>query len=405
MKFRNVLLTAALFVALAPSRGLAQAPPPAPDPAAPGLAQLGPFSLRPTLILRDVGYDSNVHNQASGALEDFTATVGARLDVGLNMSRLQGRYSTMYEYVHFAESEAERGSNRGFEGRIDVPFGRFQPYVGGGLKSSHDRPTAEIDERARRQEVLFESGLRVAAFSRTAVHAGFRRIAADYSSDEIFRGVNLAEQFNGASNAVTFGADVELTPLTTVSVHGERTEERFEFASTRDADSYRVGATATLNPLALISGRASVGMRAFRPLGGQLRDFTGLTAAVAVAYTFPDETRLNVWADRDLRYSYAQLLPYYISTGGRFTLLRQLVGRFDAQVFGGAERIAYEARTDLPAAMAETDRVRTFGTGVGYRVGNGARLGLNVDYTIRSSPAADREYARQRVYTTLTYGF
>lgn len=405
MKSRYVLLTATILLALAPARGLAQAPPPTPDPAAPALAQLGPFSLRPTLILRDVGYDSNVYNQASGELQDFTATVGARLDVGLNMSRLQGRYSTMYEYVHFAESEAERGSNRGFEGRIDVPFGRFQPHVGAGLKSSHDRPTAEIDQRARRQEVSFETGLRVAAFSRTALHAGFRRIAADYGGDEIFRGVSLAEQLNGASHGVTFGADVELTPLTTVSVHGERTEERFEFATNRDANSYRVGATATLNPLALISGRASLGMRAFRPLHGQLRDFTGLTAAVAVAYTFPDETRLNVWVDRDLRYSYAQLLPYYIATGGRFTLLRQLVGRFDAQVFGGGERIAYEARADLPLAAAETDGVRTLGTGVGYRVGNGARLGLNFDYTVRSSPAPDREYGRQRLYTTLTYGF
>jgi hypothetical protein len=155
----------------------------------------------------------------------------------------------------------------------------------------------------------------------------------------------------------------------------------------------------------LISGRASVGVRAFRPLNNQIRDFTGVTAAVAVAYALRDETRIGVTVDRDLRYSFAEQTPYYISTAGRLTFTQRLIGDFDGQVFGGLERIEYQARLDALDALNETDEVRIVGTGLGYRLGDGSRVGVNIDYATRTSPADEREYNRRRIYATLNYGF
>jgi hypothetical protein len=268
----------------------------------------------------------------------------------------------------------------------------------------HDRPTSEIDERAQRRQTHVAGGISALAFSRTGLNVGFRRSSVDYNSDEVFRGVNLANELNATADSISFGADFELSPLTTLSVLGEQMQERFDFSPERDASSYRVGIGATLQPLALISGRASVGLRAFRPKSSLLRDFTGLTAAIAVGYSLPSETRLNLTVDRDLRYSFEQLMPYYISTGGRVAVTQRVFGGLDGQVFGGLERIAYEARLDAPP-VSDNDRVRVLGAGIGFRVRDGARLALNFDHTRRSSPAEDREYSRGRLYTTLTYGF
>jgi Putative beta-barrel porin 2 len=400
---RGVVLSALLLAARATAVS-AQTPAPPAEPATPARVQLGPFSLRPTLILRDVGYDSNVFNEAADPKHDFTATVGAKLDVNARLTRIQGTYSTFYEYMYFNTYHSERGSNRGAEGRFDLLFGRLRPYFAAGITSSNDRPTAEIDERAHRRQDNLGGGLNVAVFSRTTLNVGYRRSSVEYASDEEFRGVSLADELNGHSDALTFGGDMELSPLTSIGVAGERLEERFDSSSERDADSYRVAGTVTLQPLALISGRASVGVRAFRPLSPVLRDFTGLVAGVAVGYSFPGEARLNVTFDRDLRYSFEQLTPYYISTAGRVTLTKRLFGNLDAQVFAGAEQIAYEARLDAPT-VSDTDNVRTYGGGIGYRVGDGGRLALNFDGTERSSPAVDREYSRGRIYTTVTYGF
>jgi hypothetical protein len=239
--------------------------------------------------------------------------------------------------------------------------------------------------------------------SEYGVKRGFEG-GVQYDGDEMFRGVNLGEALNGRSDAVLAAVEVELTPLTTVSLHGEQAQDRFDLSPARDADSSRLVLTAATNPLALISGRASLGVRAFRPLSAEVPDYTGVTAAIAVGYTAGEATRLNLTLDRDLRYSFDELTPYYISTGGRLTVTQQLVGRVDAQVFGGLERIAYEARLDT-LDPGGTDDIRVFGGGLGYRLGDGPRLALNADRTRRSSPHDRRAYARSRVYTSLSYGF
>ena len=399
----TVLVAAMVLGAGAPS--MAQAPQPPAEPTTPARMQVGPVSVRPSLILRDVGYDSNVFNRADGEEGDFTATLGAKVDVGFRSSLVQATYTSFFEYLYFQNFDSERGSNRGTDGRVDFLFGRVRPFVTAGISRSHERPNAEIDERALRLLSNLGGGTTVALFSRTALSVSYRRTEVNYADDELFRGVRLADQLDGTAEAVTGGVDVRLSPLTTLSVHGEKSQERFDFSPGRDSDSYRYGVTAHFQPLALISGRATVGMRAFRPHSANVREFTGMTAAVALAYAYRDETRVGVTIDRDLRYSFAETTPYYISTGGRVTLTHRLFGNIDGQVLGGLERIAYEARLDAVDSVDGTDTVRTAGAGVGYRLGDGSRLGLNFDVARRTSPAPDREYRRGRLYATLTYGF
>jgi hypothetical protein len=94
-----------------------------------------------------------------------------------------------------------------------------------------------------------------------------------------------------------------------------------------------------------------------------------------------------------------------VTTGAPLTLTHRLYGNIDGQVIGGVERLAYEARLDVEGARDERDNVRTVGAGLGYRLTDGSRVGLNFDYATRTSPAEEREYSRGRLYGTFTYGF
>ena len=233
--------------------------------------------------------------------------------------------------------------------------------------------------------------------------AGMR---GDFSDDEAFRGVNLAEELNLRSHSLTLGSAFELTALTTVSIHGEERRDRFIDSPERDANSHRLGVTASFNPLALISGQATVGVAAFRPLSDLEPDFTGVTAAIALAYAFRDQSRVALSIDRDVRHSYMEETPYYVGTGGRATLTQRLFRNIDGQVTIGFDRIAYEARLDEPQPLDNgTDRVRLGGGGIGIRLREDTRLAINYDHTERSSPAPSREYSRGRLYATLNYGF
>lgn len=64
-----------------------------------------------------------------------------------------------------------------------------------------------------------------------------------------------------------------------------------------------------------------------------------------------------------------------------------------------------EARLDADDLASQRDRVRTAGAGVGIRLGDDARVGINFDYTVRSSPVVSREYSRGRALATMNYGF
>lgn len=401
---RRVGVLLAALVAVLPVVAAAQTHQAPPEPEEYARIQMGPVAVRPTFILRDVGVDSNVFNDNGDPQEDFSATTGAKVDVGVRLNRVVANLASTFEYVYFQEFTSERGSNRALNGRMDVLLGRFRPYALASFANSHERPNAEIDARAYRRETRYGGGASLLLFAHTSATAAYRRSAATYADDEVFSGVALADALNVETETITGGLELELTPLTSVSVDVEHTNDRFTRSPNRDADTRRYGATVTFQPAALISGRATVGYREFEPHSGDVPDNSGVAAAVALAYAFRDQTRLSVNLDHDLRYSFAEVTPYYLATAARVTVTQRIHGPVDVQVFGGADRLRYEARTGIPAE-GRTDRVRLLGGGVGYRLGDYSRISVNIEHTERFSPIDERRYTRRRIVGSLTYGF
>jgi hypothetical protein len=365
--------------------------------------RIGPVFLRPSLILRDVGVDSNVFNDTNPQ-EDFSATIGAKVDVGTRLDRVIANYTSTFEYMYFQKFESERGSNRGSNGRVDFLLGRARPYVHASILDSHERPNTEIDARAHRRETGYGTGVSILLFAHTWLTGSYRRSAATYSDDEVFEGVRLADALNREMESVSGGLEFELTPLTSIAAQFEQTDDRFTRAPARDAKTRRYGATVTFQPGALIAGRVRVAYRQFQPRSSDIPEMSGVAAGVSLSYALRDQTRLAGTLDHDIRYSFADLTPYYLSTAGRLTVTQRLFGPVDVQAVAGAERLAYEPRADAGNA-ARGDRMRTLGGGIGYRLTDNSRLGLNLEHTERSSPVEERRYTRRRIIASLTYGF
>jgi hypothetical protein len=78
------------------------------------------------------------------------------------------------------------------------------------------------------------------------------------------------------------------------------------------------------------------------------------------------------------------------------------------QARGGRQRLAYRTRSQangLAPIEGRTDQVILYGGGVGYRVGENTRIGLNLDYTRRSSPNTTHDYKGLRGGLSVMYGF
>ena len=92
----RLLLSVGVALGMA-GAAVAQTYPAPPDPVENARVRMGPVALRPTLIIRDVGVDSNVFNESGAPQEDFGAIIGGKLDVGLRLSRMVATYTSTYQ--------------------------------------------------------------------------------------------------------------------------------------------------------------------------------------------------------------------------------------------------------------------------------------------------------------------
>lgn len=86
-------------------------------------------------------------------------------------------------------------------------------------------------------------------------------------------------------------------------------------------------------------------------------------------------------------------------------------GPWSVQARAGLQRLAYQtADQSGPGASGSTvvgrvDAVRSYGVGVGYKLGPSTRLGVNADYYTRRSELFLQQYQGLRIGTSVTYGF
>jgi hypothetical protein len=393
-----LLLTAAGCALAVPARAQSQVP----EAVEAMPIRIGPLGLRPTVSITNVGNDSNVFNDADHPQEDFTATVVPRLAARLRGGRLLLSYGSATDMVYFKKFTGERSVNFTTDLKLDANLGRLQPYVSAGWIDTKDRMNAEIDVRVPRTQRTLATGARILLASRTAVVVNARRATLNFDDGALFRGVDLTRTLNSRSDSVDAGVQLLLTPLTTFSITTSLQRDRFDAAPERDADTLRVIPALQFDPLSLIRGSVAVGYRRFRPLGPELPDYSGLVVQAGIGYTLMGRTKFDVDVTRDVQYSFEDLEPYYLSTGGRVTMTHQLVGALDVQALAGRQTMAYRRR--LVPGEARRDQAETFGGGVGYRLRETMRLGFNWELNRRLSALDARRYVRRRLYASLTYG-
>ena len=240
--------------------------------------------------------------------------------------------------------------------------------------------------------------------SRLTLALGAQRQKVNWQPGETFRGVELRQRLDKNAQTATVSARLELTPFTTFVLHAERHEDRFTFSPERDSDSYRVLPGLELAPHALLGGEVFVGYRAFRPINPQIPEYRGLVFSVGLNATILGRTKLSVELDRDLDYSFEVVEPYYVATSGLVEVTQQLFGPMEVIVRAGRERLAYRS-IEGSGQRPRLDTVNLVGGGIGYRLGQTVRLGLDAEVVgRRSTTKAYRRYDRTRIYARVTYG-
>ena len=397
---------------LAP-RVFAQADPNGPDPEKVKL-HVGPVMMNPTVTFGNIGVDDNVFNDSTNPKSDFTMTISPKTDVWLRFLGTWFNGTMTEDVVWYQKYSSERSGNTTYGLNWKLPLTRFTATIGASRASTRERQGYEIDERASRTLNNYFADVSLNVLASTALDVRITSAKTAYDPTATFQLVNLADELNVTSTAVDINLNRKLTPLTTLKVGLNRSEDRFPMNPLRDAD--RTDATAALHfdPVALLKGDVSVAYTSYSPHSDTIPAYKGLTLSAGLSYTLFDVTQFVLRADRSLQNSYDITQPYYLQTGFNLQISQQVQTHIDVVGRGGLEHLNYRDLTDaavlVPSAAAvvvpnRTDTVTTYGLGIGYHLGSATRLGLNYDRTRRSSPIELRGYERANIGASITYDF
>jgi hypothetical protein len=374
---------------------------------------VGPLYVTPTILLRELGVDSNVFNAAGDQVSDFTFTIGPTVTVWIPAARralFQATGGT--DLVYYAKYESERSVDPRVAAKAQVFFNRITLFGEGAYASSRQRLNFEVDLRARNNRENLAAGAEVMLTPKFSLEGAVRRDTVEFDADAVFDGTSLQRTLNQQTSGISATARHRATPLTTFVLKYEQLADRFEFSPARDSNSFRLMPGIEFKPKALISGTAYVGYRKFEPeqdLG--LPEFSGLVANLGLSYTLLGATTFGVSYARDLTYSYSEREPFFIANSVGASVRRALGRRFDILLSADRYTYDYENLVTGPAAVFTSDEGRRDSTwnyagSIGYRIGRDGRIGFGVSYWRRDSTLfALREYDNLRFGTSLTYGF
>jgi hypothetical protein len=365
--------------------------------------KLGPFELRPRLVLSNIGIDYNVFNENTDPKQDFTFTTAPDLELSVHPGRLRLAVTSGSELVYFQKYTSERSVNRAFSGRADLDLTFLKPFVTMSTAHTSVRPNSEIDIRARHYPRTYSAGTSLKLASRTSMTFTGRRATESYDENVEFRGEKLSTLLDSKTTTYESALNFELTPFTTLSLVGGMDEQRFDHSPIRDADSLRIAPTVSFSPLGQITGTGSIGYRRFNGLDPSMPDYSGLVSSGGIGLLLGGKYKLDTLFTRDVRYSYEEGLPYYIVSGGRATLAVQTVAALDLRITGGRESLNYRAlEGETPPGR---DRVDLYGGGFGYRLADRLRFVFEVEFSHRTSERdAAREYRNTRIVTSVNWG-
>jgi hypothetical protein len=369
--------------------------------------KIGPLGLNPTIELTNFGVDTNVFNAPVGQEQrDFTFTLSPRTDLWMRMGRTWITGNVREDIVWFQKYSSERSANGYYTLGWLVPLNRLKFSTSATYVDTNDRPGFEIDARSPHTDVTLKGLVEVRALSRTFIAVTAQQERLNFDSQATFDGVNLHDTLSHNATTGTLSIRHQLTPLTSISLDVGREEDRFEFASVRNSNSTQTSLGVQFDPSALIKGSARFGYRDFVPASPLVPGYRGSTAAVDLSYVALGTTKLAVQLSRDVQYSFEINEPYYLLTGVTASVTQQVFGPIDVVARGGLQHLGYhDVTTAVSADPNRTDRVQSYGGGMGYHVGTDLRIGLNIDEQKRISAVEGRQYRDLRFGTSVTYGF
>lgn len=361
----------------------------------------GPVRLAPGLQVREIGYDTNVFYEPVDPKEDWVVSVMPDLLAYSRLRLLRFSAYTGVDLTYYNTYSSERSVSDQYRGRVDFLLSRIRPFVGAGYLTERTKPNGEINVRADRRETELSGGIAFELSPTSRLYGAGGRVTTEYRSTEQYEGVALDRALNRNAYGYSAGLQTSLTPLTSLTLSGSLTQDRFRAAPERDADTGQAAAEFVFSPQAVLRGTARIGFKDFRPNDPAVDPYTGIVVGAGLVVPILDMARINIGVLRDMQYSFEEAEAYYVENTFDVSYTQLIFGSFDVQGRGAWSGFDYGNREGQPDRR---DSLTTWSVGVGYNLQNRTRMSVQFEDAERRSPElAERNYDRRRLFFSWTF--
>jgi hypothetical protein len=348
----------------------AEFPLPPPPPSRPmGQIKVGAWTLTPSVLLTNIGIDTNVYNTEGQRKSAFTATFGPVMDAAFNSRVLTFDATVTAGYVYYSTFSNQGGFSPTLLLTADYRLSRrINLFSNNLITSTKNRPSIEIDARSRRTTTDNGVGLGFALSTKLRLEVEQRYNRNQYDANAVYRGIVLAGPLNERTTTSSGTLKYKLTPYTAVRAVVLTDNVEYPLSFVRDGRGTEYAGGVEFNPRALLSGDLRVGYRFFRSRSPLQPDYNGGVYDGRIMFTPAESTGIMVSVHKGVMPSYSPLTPYYVLSQYEGNWLQRLSQRFDTGLNVTYYDMGYRALTVLPveAQPFGSNVERSFTASVGF---------------------------------------
>jgi len=280
--------------------------------------QVGPFRIFPSLMLTNIGYDSNVYRQHE-ALEpvgDYTFTTALPIATHLLLrEKWILSFTVTPEYIFYAQETRERSFNYSYSPSFKWQiFDRFVLSGSYFYGRSRRRATSEFDDRINERRRLAIGQFFYETGRRTSIGFTGRKLELRYDdADQPGSDVSYSEQLDRDESTAQGELYYQIWTDSQFFVNAGFTDVAFAHPETKWKDSYVYYIYPGIHfpLLGRLRGTLSVGYKIVDPYRAKKQGFEGFVGNTRLEYTWKRLVLRGSYA-RDLEFSYWTDNVFYI---------------------------------------------------------------------------------------------
>jgi len=317
----------------------------------------GPVRARPSVSIRNLGYDDNVFF-ASGEETprgDYRVTLGGGLEglvlfgdraflefdgrLNYTMYQTYGGSTTINTPLGQQEIPSQNYVNGGVTSRVTIPFrGGWGVFADLDLIQLENRPTSEFDTRVKQRTSRFGFGFIVELGWRTFVE--FTRATADLSYDDGRTDLTSAQLDRiDQSNQLKF--IYRVTGLTSLTLEMTSTDYTFDVASQRDSTQRSILPGFVFGERSKLGGWVKAGYSNFDMKDPGQPDYSGPVGEARLYYRMGSGTTLRLEGGRVVSFAVFGGNTFYLNRFGHLRathFINPVIGFF---VGGGLGQLSF----------------------------------------------------------------